>query len=154
MTKGVCASCVSFSVDSIVKSQANMKPTWLNERDFVEDFIASVDDFRVRHGDYDIALDLEMKKMAGRKMLYWAAKPKSYRDVLVKDAKSAYGNFSNYGVAKFDASGRARVFLNFRKYIALCNAVRKRRKPFILICILSLVTFLKKNGASKFIPRF
>ena len=75
MTKGVCASCVSFSVDSIVKSQPNMKPTWLDERDYVEDFIASVDDFCVRHGDYDVALVLEMKKMAGRKVLYWAAKP-------------------------------------------------------------------------------
>lgn len=130
MTKGVCASCVSFSVDSIVKSQPNMKPTWLNERDFVEDFIASVDDFRVRHGDYDIALDLEMKKMAGRKMLYWAAKPKSYRDVLVKDAKSAYGNFSNYGVAKFDASGRARVFLKFPQVYSTVQRGQKTPQTF------------------------
>ena len=51
-------------MDSIVKSQPNIKPTWLDERDYVEDFIASVDDFRVRHGNYDVAVDLDVKKMA------------------------------------------------------------------------------------------
>ena len=63
-----------------------MKPTWLDERDYVEDFIASVDDFCVRHGDYDVAVDLDMKMVVEKYLL--AVKPKSYRDVLVKDAKS------------------------------------------------------------------
>jgi len=113
-SKGVCASCITFSVDKIVKSLGTMKPTWLDEHDFVEEFIHSVKKFNVRrNGVYDTIIDLEMKKFANRKILYWAAKSKSYNDVFVKDAKSAYGNFTNYGVAKFDENGKARVYVKF-----------------------------------------
>jgi rhodanese-related sulfurtransferase len=130
MSKGVCASCVSFSVDSIVKSQANMKPTWLHERDYVEEFIEKIHDFSIRHNSNEITVDLEMKKMANRKILYWAAKPKSYRDVTVKDAKTAYGNFSNYGVAKCDANGRARVYLKFPQVYSTVQKGHKKPQSF------------------------
>ena len=91
-----------------------MKPTWLDEHDFVEEFIHSVKKFNVRrNGVYDTIVDLEMKKFANRKILYWAAKSKTYNDIFVKDAKSAYGNFTNYGVAKFDENGKARVYVKF-----------------------------------------
>ena len=130
MSKGVCASCVSFSVDSIVKSQSNMKPTWLHERDYVEEFIEKVHDFSVRHNSNEITVDLEMKKMANRKILYWAAKPKSYRDVIVKDAKTAYGNFSNYGVAECDANGRARVYLKSPQVYSTVQKGHKKPQSF------------------------
>ena len=46
--KQVCASCLNFSVDKIVKSQDKLKPTWLKDTDYVREFVKSVTTFKNR----------------------------------------------------------------------------------------------------------
>ena len=68
MSTSVCASCLSFSIDKIVKSQPTMKPTWLDKIDYVEEFIEKVTDFKIRkQKNYDTFLDLEIKNCANKK---------------------------------------------------------------------------------------
>ena len=43
MTKGTCASCLDFNVDKVVKSKESLKPTWLQEYDFVSNFVHNHD---------------------------------------------------------------------------------------------------------------
>ena len=43
------------------------------------------------------------KHMKNRKILYWAAKPSN--SVLIKDARIAYGNFSNHGIICSNKNG-------------------------------------------------
>ena len=85
MSTSVCASCLSFSIDKIVKSQPTMKPTWLDKIDYVEEFIEKVTDFKIRkQKNYDTFLDLEIKNCANKKILYWAAESKPFYDVFTK----------------------------------------------------------------------
>ena len=48
------------------------------------------------------------KNMQSRKILFWAAKP-SDNSFIIKDAKQAYGNFSNCGVTTVDNNGYANI---------------------------------------------
>ena len=41
--KGVCASCLDFNMDKVVKSKNSLKPTWLKDNDYVEAFIKNHD---------------------------------------------------------------------------------------------------------------
>ena len=41
----ICASCLEFSIDKIIKSKRDLKPKWLSEIDYVEKFIDSVENF-------------------------------------------------------------------------------------------------------------
>ena len=114
MSTSVCASCLSFSIDKIVKSQPTMKPTWLDKIDYVEEFIEKVTDFKIRkQKNYDTFLDLEIKNCSNKKILYWGAESKPFYDVFTKDAKTAYGDFKNYGIAKCDDKGKFRVYFKF-----------------------------------------
>lgn len=108
-----CASCLTFSIDKITKSQPELKPRWLSEFDYVEDFISKQNNFKIRHPSNSTSkINLEMKSMTNKKILYWASQPKAHNDILVKDAKAAYNNFSNHGVAKCDKNGK--VCVKFR----------------------------------------
>ena len=49
--KELCASCTSFSIDSPMLSSSSKKPKWLDEKDFVEDFIESQKVFKLHGGD-------------------------------------------------------------------------------------------------------
>ena len=69
----LCASCTSFSVDSPMLSSSAKKPIWLDEKDFVEEFIESQKVFkerRQRNCDQYIEVHLG-KKSAHRYVLYW-----------------------------------------------------------------------------------
>ena len=58
--KQVCASCLNFSVDKIVKSQDKLKPTWLKDTDYVREFVKSVTTFKNRTPD-NIDTSLKLK---------------------------------------------------------------------------------------------
>ena len=80
MSKGVCASCITFSIDNIVKSQQTLKPTWLHKFDYVEEFIKKQTDFKLKNPtSYDAVAILEMKKMANKRILYWSRRDQHVR---------------------------------------------------------------------------
>ena len=91
-----CASCLTFSMDKITKSQPELKPRWLDEHDYVEEFVANTNNFKIRNPTKSNSKAfLEMKSCANKKILFWASESKEHHDILVKDAKAAYGDFSN-----------------------------------------------------------
>lgn len=111
--KQVCASCLNFSVDKIVKSNEELKPTWLQETDFVRKFIESVTTFKNKTPNtFDTSIRLNLgKKHVGKKILYWGTNSsKSYINVI--DAHKAYGKFQNNGIATVGKNGTALIKLN------------------------------------------
>lgn len=105
-----CASCLDFSVNKIVKSNSELKPSWLEKRDFVEDFINAHGFICKTPAKYDTSLTLNLgKKAAGRKILYWAALPKTNASPLIAGAKTAYHKFENNGVVKANSEGKATI---------------------------------------------
>lgn len=107
----ICASCTSFSINSPILSSSNNKPSWLQDHDYVEDFITSVNTFSPKHQTkYDQIVDISLgKKYANKTILYWGAK--SCNDLIIHDAKYAYGTFKNNGIVKLDTNGNGRLFL-------------------------------------------
>jgi len=107
----ICASCTSFSVDSPTLNSSKRKPQWLDEHDFVSDFIQGMTHFKPRKpASCDQQIDFNMgKKCAHRTILYWAAD--SSTSLVVQGAKKAYNGFKNHGVAKLDANGCAKLYL-------------------------------------------
>ena len=70
--KQVCASCLNFSVDKIVKSQDKLKPTWLKDTDYVREFVKSVTTFKNRTPDnIDTSLKLKVGKNKTKKEPTW-----------------------------------------------------------------------------------
>lgn len=109
--KGVCASCLEFDIDKVVKSKESLKPTWLKEHDFVETFIENHDMKLKIPKKYDVEMKIELgTKFAGKKILYWAADSDVKSSPVIKDAKTAYNNFENSGVLKANKDGK----VNFR----------------------------------------
>ena len=125
MTRSVCASCNRLRLNKSVKSNKNKHPKWLDKINYVEQFIDRYTSFNDKHPDkYDntirIKIDKNMtdknmtdknmtdKNMQSRKILFWAAKP-SDNSFIIKDAKQAYGNFSNCGVTTVDNNGYANI---------------------------------------------
>lgn len=111
--KGVCASCLEFDIDKVVKSKESLKPTWLKDNDFVKIFIEN-HDFKLKvPKNYDVELNLDLgAKFKGKKILYWAADPQPANSIIIKDAKSAYHKFDNSGVSKTDINGKVVVKFN------------------------------------------
>ena len=54
--KGVCASCLYFNIDKVVKSKNSLKPTWLKENDYVESFIKNHDLNLKTPSKYDVEI--------------------------------------------------------------------------------------------------
>lgn len=103
----ICASCLDFSIDKVVKSKEDRKPTWLLKTDFVRQFIHNSTDLRNKVPDkYDVVLKLNIdKRHAGKKMLYWAADKKTTSNFKISDARKAYNNFKNSGITTIDRNG-------------------------------------------------
>lgn len=110
----VCASCLDFSIDKIVKSKEDIKPSWLIETDHVSNFIDNSTDFRNRSpSNPDVVLRINVgKKHVGKKILYWAADKKSNKNLKIEDALKAYNKFKNSGVASVYKNGM--VTMKFR----------------------------------------
>ena len=111
--KGVCASCLDFNIDKIVKSKESLKPTWLEENDFVKMFIDN-HDFKLKSPTkYDVELKITLpSSFSGKKILYWAADPALTNSPLIKDAKTAYNKFKNSGVVKVNTNNTAIIRIN------------------------------------------
>ena len=110
MVKTVCASCNRLQLNKSVKSSKNKHPKWLDKVNYVEQFIDRYTSFNDKHPDkYDNTIRIEIgKNMENRKVLFWAAKPDD-NTCIVKNAKQAYGNFNNSGVATIDKDGYANI---------------------------------------------
>ena len=130
--KKVCASCVKFSLNKSIKSNKKNKPKWLNKIDYVEKFINNYNNFNINYPkNYNNSLLLDLgKKNSNKKILYWAAKPNDNNSILIKDAKKAYGDFSNSGVALINDKGLAKLrFITPQNYKTI-NKNEKNDKTF------------------------
>tara|TARA_B100000902_G_C27083749_1_gene800233 strand:- start:35 stop:907 length:873 start_codon:yes stop_codon:yes gene_type:complete len=107
--KKLCASCLKFNFNKTLKSSKKQKPKWLNKIDYVENFVNNYNNFsNVYPKNYNKVMKLYIgKKNSNKKILYWAAGPPDHKNILINDAKTAYGNFSNSGVSSVDKYGFA-----------------------------------------------
>ena len=129
--KGVCASCVTFDINHVVKSDDSLKPSWLQTHDYVESFIHKQNNFKIRQPkNSNTKVDLHLKQAANKKILYWAAKPKKHNNIIINEAKEAYANFSNHGVAKCDAQGNATVSICFPQIYSTIPKHHKNPQTF------------------------
>ena len=98
-----CASCYDFSIDKVIKVQSSKIPSWLLKHDYVKEFVMKAPNQLKKPSKYDTKVELDLgKQYAGKKVLYWGALPKTTSDPTISDAKKAYSNFQNNGVAKID----------------------------------------------------
>ena len=104
----ICASCKSGTVtlQSTFDTDDTKLPRWLRECDYVKNFVESYQSFRQNHPSHSTAqVSVQLSpEFAGRSVLFWATKP-SPGMLSIKDAKSAYGNFSNSGVSYVKSDG-------------------------------------------------
>ena len=129
--KKLCASCLKFNFNKTLKSSKKHKPQWLNKIDYVEKFINNYKNFAINYpANYNNNLVLNVgKQNANKKLLYWASKPDN--NINVNDAKTAYGNFSNSGVAKIDNKGFAHLkFLTPQNYKTIAKNGKKNTTYF------------------------
>ena len=108
MPSRICASCLKFDINKIVKSQSQLKPSWLLKKDYVLEFVSkiNINTKRRKPENSDVRMRLNLgSNMKNRKVLYWAAKPNNSNSVLIKDAKSAYSNFANHGISYSNKDG-------------------------------------------------
>jgi len=123
--KRLCASCLKFNFNKTIKSSKKHKPSWLNKLDYVEQFINNYKNFKINyplHFNNKIRIFIG-KQHINKKILYWAAKPSN--NILINDAKQAYGSFSNSGVTIVNNDGFAIFkFLSPQNY----KTIAKNRK--------------------------
>lgn len=127
--KNSCASCQSVDVKNIIKTDNNKLPKWLEKRDYVEEFINKVPIKLYKKPRYNMKLKLNVGKQNKNKyILYWAAK--SSKSILIKDAKKAYGNFSNYGVTKVNNNGDVILYFDCPQPYSTIEKGKKHRETF------------------------
>jgi len=110
----ICASCLDFDMNKIVKSKDSLSPKWLSEKDHVRDFIGKNQSFTNKVPQkYNVVMKVNIgMQHVGKKVLYWAAKEKTTSHLHVNDAKSAYGNFSNSGIVVVNNNGEVLLKLS------------------------------------------
>ena len=108
-TKRLCASCLKFNFKKTLKVNNKHHPKWLDKINYVEKFVNNYNSFRVKSPEnYTNKLTFYLdKKLAHRKILYWGASPNT--NIIINDAKIAYNNFSNSGVAIIDKNGYVNI---------------------------------------------
>ena len=126
-TKRVCASCLTFNFKKTLKVNKKHHPKWLNKINYVEEFVNNYKNFNIKFPEnYTNKLNFYInKKYAGRKILYWGAKPS--KNIIINSAKKAYDNFSNSGVALIDKNGFVTIkFLMPQNY----RTIMKKHKNY------------------------
>ena len=128
--KNSCASCIGVDVKNIIKTNNDKLPKWLNKIDYVSNFINSKKSFKIYHQKKtNMKLTINVGKSNKNKfILYWGAEPS--KKILIKDAKKAYGNFKNYGVAKINEKGDATLFFNCPQPYSTIEKGKKNRETF------------------------
>ncbi len=110
MKKGVCASCLDFDIEKVVKSKESLKPDWLKETDYVREFINNHSMSLKKPDISNVEMNLELgEKVCNRKILYWAADEKNEKNPIITDAKTAYNKFENSGVTKSNDKGSVKI---------------------------------------------
>lgn len=129
--KRLCASCLKFNFNKTIKSNKKQKPKWLNKIDYVEQFVKNYKNFKVNYPK-QINKHLKLfigKQFANRKILFWGAEPSNH--TIINDAKSAYKNFSNSGVAIIDKMGFALIkFMTPQNYKTQIKGTNKMTSFF------------------------
>lgn len=132
--KDTCASCHGLSVTKIIKTDNEKKPKWLTKFDYVTNFIEKNNNkkikiYKQKKTDTTMVLDVG-KSRAGLCVLYWAATPASLRQTLIRNAKAAYSNFRNHGIAKVDKQGQAKLCFNCPQAYNTTQAGKKHGETF------------------------
>ena len=111
--KNQCATCIGLNPTSIIKTDNNYVPEWLEEEDYVSKFIKrknkNIKVYRKKNADTKLELNVG-KSRSNKYILYWGAK--SSNKIIINDAKKAYSNFSNYGVSKVDKDGNTILYFD------------------------------------------
>ena len=119
----ICASCVGIEFDEPILSSDTKLPKWLKNINYVKNFVKHQTQFRVTNKKKDrfkVTLHVS-KEYANKYVLYWAAK-KTKNEYEIVNAKKAYDDFSNSGVARVKPDGKVDLYIecpqNYRTTIA------------------------------------
>ena len=105
-----CATCKNFSIEKVVKNNTSKTPSWLKKHNFVEEFINATPVKLIKPKTFNLKVSIKVDIAHKNKyVLYWAALPSN--SLIIKSAKSAYGDFSNYGVVKVNELGNINMVL-------------------------------------------
>ena len=127
--KNICASCIGVEVTEIVETDNSKLPQWLENIDYVSNFIDSVPLERYQMENPNIKLKLNVgKKNKGKLMLYWGAE--SSKKILINDAFKAYGNFTNYGVTRVRNNGDVILYFNCPQPYSTIEKGQTKRETF------------------------
>ena len=110
--KKVCASCIGLNVTKIIKTDNELLPEWLQTTDYVSKFINGQTNFKqIKIKKFDTKLEVNLgTSRSGKYVLYCGAE--SSISPKIKNAKQAYGNFKNNGIAKVNSNGIATLYFN------------------------------------------
>ena len=132
MSKNACASCEGLNVESIIKTNSNKLPEWLDETDYVTEFIQSKQAAKMKpyhQKKYNMKLELFVgKAKAGKYILYWGAQ--SSTSIHIKNAKQAYGNFKNNGISLINKDGYAILYFNCPQAYSTTEKNKKKKETF------------------------
>lgn len=107
----LCASCIGMDFNNPVLSSDKDLPKWLENVNYVNDFIKNWKSFKLKKNKDTIKITFTVPPIyVGKYVLYWAAKP-TKNDYKIVDAKRAYGNFSNCGVSKVGKDCLVRLYV-------------------------------------------
>ena len=127
--KNICASCHGVDVQNIIKTSNEKKPRWLQKTHYVNNFINNTPIRLYKQTKTNMSLTLNVGiKNKNKFMLYWGAEPQ--KGFLIKDAKKAYNNFRNYGVAKVNAKGEVVIFFNCPQPYSTIEKGKTKRETF------------------------
>ena len=104
--KSVRVVWISTLIKSLNQKIILLQNGW-SKKIHVRDFIAKNNNFSNRHPqNFNVKMRLNIgKQHCGKKILYWASNEKKGTNLNVNDARTAYGNFSNSGIATIHKSG-------------------------------------------------
>jgi len=128
--KQICASCVGINVNKIIKTNNDSLPKWLQHTDYVIEFIQNqkkIKEFHRQSASMKMDLDVGVSKV-GKYVLYWGAADS--HSPLIKDAKKAYGNFKNNGIAKVNKKGIATLYFNCPQAYSTVVKGKKNKESF------------------------
>ena len=127
--KNICASCQGVDVKSIIKTNNEKLPSWLQKTDYVTNFIENAKIKPYTQKKTNMKLNLNIGKQHKNKfILFWGAEPSS--TVLIKDAKKAYKNFKNYGVTLVNKEGLATLHFNCPQPYSTIEKGKSKRETF------------------------
>lgn len=128
--KQICASCVGINVNKIIKTDNDSIPKWLENTDYVTEFIQNQKKFKEFHRqNTSMKMDLDVgMSRSGKYILYWGAAPSFLP--LIKNAKKAYGDFKNNGIAKVNKKGIATLYFDCPQAYSTIAKGKKNKESF------------------------